>query len=60
METFNLLHLAKCSKIQIKASAAAIVVANRISGNVIDGNLLDLLEEKGGKAILIAITNVEL
>lgn len=60
METFILLHLAKCSKIQIKASAAAIVVANRISGNVIDGNLLDLLEEKGGKAILIAITSVEL
>lgn len=60
METFNLLHLAKCSKIQIKASAAAIVVANRISGNVIDGNLLDALEEKGGKAILIAITNIEL
>jgi uridine phosphorylase len=60
METFNLLHLAKCSRIQIKASAAAIVVANRISGNVIDGNLLDALEEKGGKAILIAITNIEL
>jgi uridine phosphorylase len=60
METFMLLHLARCSKISIKASAAAIVVANRPTGHVIDGDLLERLESEGGRAILQAITTIEL
>ena len=60
METFTLLHLAKCSRETIKASAAAIVVANRLSAKVIDGNTLDKLEELGGKAILNAVCKISL
>lgn len=55
MESFQLLHLANCSKIPIYASACAIVVANRRSAKVIDGPLLRSLELNGGKAILDAI-----
>jgi uridine phosphorylase len=60
METFTLLHLAKSSREIIKASAAAIVVANRLSAKVIDGNTLDKLEELGGKAILNAVCKISL
>eukprot|EP01034_Spumella_vulgaris_P024797 gene24797-31177_t len=60
METFMLLHLARCSKVSIKASAAAIVVANRPTGHVIDGTLLEHLESEGGRAILQAITTIAL
>jgi hypothetical protein len=35
----------------------AIVVANRRSSNVIEGALLDELEEKGGEAILKALAS---
>ncbi|KAJ1410902.1 hypothetical protein B484DRAFT_455763 [Ochromonadaceae sp. CCMP2298] len=60
METFFLLHLARCCKIPIKAAAAAIVVANRPTGTVMDGDLLDELEREGGEAVLKAITLVPL
>lgn len=60
MESFFLLHLARCSKVPIKATAAAIVVANRGTGNVIDGDVLDVLERKGAKAMLQAITQIPL
>lgn len=60
METFTLLHLAKCSRETIKASAAAIVVANRLSAKVIDGAALVRLEEHGGKAILNAVCMISL
>ncbi len=60
METFQLLHLAKCSKESIKASAAAIVVANRPTGHVIDTEVLERLEAEGGRAILEAITKIAL
>mmetsp|Transcript_9702 Transcript_9702/g.16198 ORF Transcript_9702/g.16198 Transcript_9702/m.16198 type:complete len:303 (+) Transcript_9702:39-947(+) len=36
METFFLLHLAACCKVPIKAAAAAIVVANRPTGKVLN------------------------
>jgi hypothetical protein len=36
METFQLLHLAKSSKGSIIASAAKIILANRITGSVLD------------------------
>jgi hypothetical protein len=60
METFFLLHLARCCKVPIKAAAAAIVVANRPTGTVMDGDLLDELEREGGEAVLKAITLVPL
>jgi len=60
METFMLLHLAKCSKVTIKASAAAIVVANRPTGNVISGDSLELHEAEGGRSILEAIVKIAL
>lgn len=60
MESFWLLHLAKCSRISIKATAAAIVLANRPTGHVMDGPLLDEMEKKGGHAILQAITQITL
>lgn len=60
METFILLHLAKCCKVSIKATAAAIVVANRPTGKVIESELLNRLEAEGGRAVLEAITKIEL
>lgn len=60
METFVLLHLAACSKVPIIASAASIVVANRCSAKVVDGDTLERLELEGGRAILNVITSAEL
>ena len=59
METFTLLHLARCSKKPVYATAAAIVVANRRSAHVVDAALLDLLEEQGGRAILEALVQMQ-
>mmetsp|Transcript_25237 Transcript_25237/g.34725 ORF Transcript_25237/g.34725 Transcript_25237/m.34725 type:complete len:208 (-) Transcript_25237:67-690(-) len=58
METFMLFHLAKCCKIPILASAAAIVVANRKSSLVVDEDLLKELESKGGLAMLEALISI--
>lgn len=62
METFMLFHLAACCKPKepIYASAAAIVVANRMSTKVAEGDLLDRMEIEGGKSILRAITRMEI
>lgn len=61
METFQLLHLAQCSiKQPIIASAAAIVVANRLSAEVVDADTFNKLEDLGGKAVLDAIVKIEL
>ena len=60
MESFTLLHLAKCCKIPIVATAAAIVVANRIDAAVVDGDTLTLLERDGGRAILEAIIKIKI
>lgn len=63
MESFQLLHLAQCCVRpggSIKAAAAAIVVANRPTGNVIDGQVLLSMEANGGRAMLEAICNVDL
>lgn len=60
MESFWLLHLAQCSKIPIKATAAAIVLANRLTAKVVDGHRVDELERKGGLSVLEAITKVSL
>lgn len=60
METFQLLHMAHCSKGSIKASAASIVVANRPTGKVVDGETLTHLESAGGKAIMQALSGIKL
>lgn len=62
MESFQLLHLAACSKPRgaIRAATAAIVCANRASGDVITSEGLHHLEDSGGKAVLIAITGCPL
>ena len=60
METFVLFHLAKCSPVEIKATAAAIVLANRLVGTVVEGDVLKHIEEVGGMAVLHAVTHVQL
>ena len=56
MESFMLLHLANCSKKRVHAAAAAIVVANRRSADVVDGDTLSRVESDGALALLRAIT----
>lgn len=61
METFNLYHLALCSaKEPIHASAAAIVVANRHSADVADGDTVNDLECQGGEAVLATLASFEM
>jgi len=62
MEAFQLLHLARCAdaKTPIIAAAAAIVVADRATSKVIDEATLKSLELKGGRAVLDALTSIEL
>ncbi len=61
METFSLFHLAVCArKSPIFAAAASIVVANRCNAAVVGGDVLDLLEDQGGLAVLKAITGFSL
>jgi len=59
METFQLFHLAKCSKQPFHASAAAIVVANRANNTTVDGGRLERVEDLGGKATLHAVAMFE-
>lgn len=60
METFHLLDLARCSRNSIKASAAVIVVANRPLGQVASGDIINELENNGGRAILQALAHFKL
>ena len=60
METFQLFHLAKCSKQPFFASAAAIVVANRANNSTVDGDRLERVESLGGKAVLHAVATLAL
>jgi len=60
METFQLFHLAKCCTTSIKATAAAVIVANRITNHVIEDEMLMKLEKLGGKAVLQAVSLVSL
>lgn len=60
MESFFLLHLANCSTIPIAAAAAAVVCADRISGEVIVADTLKSIERSAGRAILTAIANFRL
>jgi uridine phosphorylase len=60
METFMLFHLAKCSKISIRASAACIVLANRLSCKVVDEWLVSEIEKVGGRAALLTVAQCPL
>jgi len=60
MESFTLLHLARCCSSPILASAAAIVVANRKNSAVIEGAVLERAETMGGKAVLEAVATLAL
>lgn len=60
METYLLFHLAKCSRKPIKASAACMIVANRLTSEVADERDVDHLEEVGGRGVLEAIIAVDL
>jgi uridine phosphorylase len=56
METFMLLHLAKCCNEPFYASSCAIVVANRTDNSTVDGETLGEVERLGGLAVLEAVT----
>ena len=58
METFQLFHLAKCSKQPFYASAAAIVVANRSDNTTVEGGRLERVEALGAKAVLHAVATL--
>lgn len=58
MESFQLLHLAACSKGSIRACTCAIVAANRASGTPVSNEALHAAETDGGRAILEAVTTV--
>lgn len=61
MESFSLLHLAACSKeIPIKAAACAIVVANRITNQVVNDEYFQKIEAEGCLTMLKTIVKVEL
>jgi uridine phosphorylase len=60
METFTLLHLAQCSRIPIRAAAAAMVVANRRSCVVIHEDVVDKMEIAGGRAVLRTVAHVSM
>lgn len=55
METFTLLHLARCCNDPVYASAAAIVVASRTSNSTVGEEELGRLEAVGGRAVLAAV-----
>ena len=60
METFQLIHLANCSKVPIYSSAAAIVISNRRDpSNIVAGEVLSHLEAEGGRAMLEALVAFE-
>ena len=60
METYQLFHLATCSKIPVYATSAAIILANRMTEETTDFETLESLEQRGGLAILKAITKMNL
>ncbi|KAG7380064.1 hypothetical protein PHYPSEUDO_007810 [Phytophthora pseudosyringae] len=61
MESFHLLDLAQRSRGSIQATAAVLVVANRLSGQVVESDVLQTLKSFWGRVILetIAATPLE-
>ncbi|RLN62054.1 hypothetical protein BBJ29_003201 [Phytophthora kernoviae] len=60
METFHLLDLAQRSRGSIQATAAVLVVANRITGQVVESDLLKALESFWGGVILETLASTQL
>jgi len=60
METFQLLHLAQSSKGTISASAAKIILANRVTAGVLDSQTMAKVESLGGQAVLHAISEADI
>lgn len=60
MESFVLLHLARCSRIPVSATAAAIVVSNRLSTHCVDAETLAARERVGARAVLEGLMKYEL
>lgn len=60
METFFLFHLAQSCTIPIRTAAAAMVVSNRMSGEVVNGEVLDIIEVVGGHAVLMTVAKAAL
>ncbi|EGC35231.1 hypothetical protein DICPUDRAFT_79031 [Dictyostelium purpureum] len=60
METFQLYHLSKRSKQPIKAAAATIILANRLSNAFLDNETKSRLEIEGGRACLDALIKIDL
>jgi uridine phosphorylase len=60
METFMLMHLAKCCNDPFYVSAAAIVVANRCNNSTVEADTLEEVERLGGLAVLEAVTKREI
>ena len=59
METFTLFHLARCSRVPIYAGAAAMVVAHRNTGVVVEEEFHKMSERVGCLAMLRAVVNIE-
>eukprot|EP01099_Mayorella_cantabrigiensis_P004951 TRINITY_DN3810_c0_g1_i1.p1 TRINITY_DN3810_c0_g1~~TRINITY_DN3810_c0_g1_i1.p1 ORF type:complete len:211 (+),score=48.64 TRINITY_DN3810_c0_g1_i1:25-633(+) len=60
METFQLLHLAQLSVPKIRASAAVITLANRVTGHIMSESLLHHVEVEAGRAALSALATLSL
>lgn len=61
METYQFFHLAQCSKRgRMRAGAACIVLANRVTNEFLGADEKHRLEVEGGKAILDAVIDVQL
>lgn len=56
---YMVLHVCSC-KVQIRASAAAIAVANRLSNHVIEDRVLLQMEKEGGRAVLLTVATTPL
>jgi uridine phosphorylase len=57
MESFYLIHLAKCCKSEIRMAACAMVFAQRESNEFLEPSVIEGLEIEGGKALLDVITS---
>ena len=62
MESFQLLALARSAKPKgsVRAAAAAIIVANRPTGDVVDADTFRHVENMGGRAVMSALAAVSL
>jgi len=60
METFHLLHMASCSGGKLRASAAAIVLAQRKTNDFLSVEEKKKCEKLGGEALINVLTKIKL